>query len=113
MKVLNRDSCEETRAPSSSSPTLKNSSKVRYIKDLNKIGRPLEHVVLVDDNPHSALLQPHNHLPIRSYRGEADDCELETTLSLLKEIQELDDVRLALSKNSGQSDFNSISHQIT
>jgi TFIIF-interacting CTD phosphatase-like protein len=46
---------------------------VGCVKDLSQLGRPLHRTVLVDDQPHNALLQPSNLVPVAPYHGDADD----------------------------------------
>ncbi|KAK8675601.1 hypothetical protein V6N13_033666 [Hibiscus sabdariffa] len=61
---LYRDSCNR-------------SSRGRFIKDLSMIGRDLERVVIVDDNPKSYSLQPANGIPIKRFEDDMEDRELE------------------------------------
>lgn len=67
-----------------------------YLKDLRCLGRDLRHVVLVDNNPSSFLLQPHNGIPIASWYGSPDDNELEVCLRFLHMLAQCDDVRPVL-----------------
>lgn len=49
------------------------------VKDLSKLvdyGFSLERMVLVDDTPHKAQRNRSQYIPIKAYRGEADDREL-------------------------------------
>ncbi|KAE8715018.1 putative Haloacid dehalogenase-like hydrolase superfamily protein [Hibiscus syriacus] len=61
---LYRDSCKQL-------------GKGRYVKDLSTIGRDLEKVVIVDDNPKSYSLQPANGIPVKRFEGDMEDRELE------------------------------------
>lgn len=67
-----------------------------YLKDLSKLGRPLERVVCVDDHVGSCMLQPSNAVPVRPYLGEGDDRELAHVLALLQRLRNVDDVRDSL-----------------
>mmetsp|Transcript_3235 Transcript_3235/g.6663 ORF Transcript_3235/g.6663 Transcript_3235/m.6663 type:complete len:237 (-) Transcript_3235:13-723(-) len=67
-----------------------------YIKDLRCLGRDLRHVVLVDNNPGSFLLQPHNGIPISTWRGAPDDNELEVCMRFLHMLAQAEDVRPVL-----------------
>lgn len=51
-----------------------------HVKDLSRLGRDLRRTVLVDNNPFSFLLQPHNGVPVASFTGDPDDVELERSL---------------------------------
>ncbi len=68
-----------------------------YIKDISQLGRPLDRLVLVDNNPWSFLLQPLNGIPVDAYMGCSDDTYLLTVLlPLLRGLAHLDDVRPVL-----------------
>ena len=47
-----------------------------YVKDLARLGRDLAHVVIVEDNPASALFQPDNalHVQVRCALGGGCAC---------------------------------------
>jgi CTD small phosphatase-like protein 2 len=60
-----------------------------FVKDLRIFGRPLENVVLVDNAPHSYMLQLGNGIPILSYiKGKDDDqlVHLESYLMSLLDV---------------------------
>ena len=47
----------------------------------------MRRTVLVDNNPFSFLLQPHNGVPVASFTGDPDDLQLEhNLLPLLKSL---------------------------
>jgi TFIIF-interacting CTD phosphatase-like protein len=56
------------------------------VKDLRKIGRPLNRVLLVDDLEGSALMQPGNLVRIAPWQGGEDAALLDQLLPLLQEI---------------------------
>jgi len=62
-------------------------------KDLSLLGRPLERLVLVDDNVASCMLQPDNCVPIRPFFGDREDRELGSLLPLLRRLRDEPDVR--------------------
>lgn len=64
---LYRDACVSTRYSD-------------HVKDLLRIGRDLRKTVLVDNNPLSFLLQPHNGVPAVPFTGDPNDAYLETHL---------------------------------
>ncbi|CAM9192377.1 unnamed protein product [Choristocarpus tenellus] len=39
----------------------------KHIKDLSCMNRPIEHIVMVDDNPDSVSLQPENSILVKKY----------------------------------------------
>ena len=47
-----------------------------YVKDLSRLGRKLEHTVIVDNSPASFLLQPDHGIPIKSWFSDVKDREL-------------------------------------
>ena len=66
------------------------------VKDLSQLGRPLERVVLIDDNVASCMLQPDNAVPIRPFFGDPDDRELSSLVPLLRTLRDQADVRSTL-----------------
>ena len=47
-----------------------------YVKDLSRLGRKLDHTVIVDKSPASFLLQPDHGIPIKSWFSDRSDVEL-------------------------------------
>ncbi|XRB23968.1 CTD small phosphatase-like protein [Pseudoscourfieldia marina] len=71
----------------------------QYAKDLSRLGRPPGRVVLVDNDPYAFVLQPSSGIPIRTFRGDPNDCELlGTILPLCLALAELRDVRPVLAR---------------
>ena len=64
-----------------------------YAKDLAALGRPLERIVLMDDNLASALMHPDNVLPIQPFLGDPDDRGLGNVMPMLRTLAQVDDVR--------------------
>lgn len=67
-----------------------------FVKDLSRLGRPLERVVLIDDNIGSCMLQPDNAIPIRPFFGDPSDGELGALVPLLRTLRDQSDVRSRL-----------------
>jgi Dullard-like phosphatase family protein len=65
-----------------------------YIKDLRRITGDLRQILLVDNNPMSYHLQPHNGIPIKSWIFYQKDSNLKKLVKLLKRATFLQDVRL-------------------
>lgn len=57
-----------------------------YIKDLSRLGRPLDQVLIVDNSPASYLLQPDSALAIKSWFNDTEDMELHRFLPLLNRL---------------------------
>lgn len=68
--VLHRDFCKKKRQ--------------HYIKDLSKLGRKQEKVLIIDHDPAAFQLQPDNGLLIRPFEGDPNDSELADLLDFLK-----------------------------
>lgn len=68
--VLHRDFCKKKRGT--------------WVKDLSKLGRKLERVLMIDHDPHAFQLQPENGLLIKPFDGDETDSELADLLDFLK-----------------------------
>ena len=82
MTLLTRDACE-----------LENGV---HLKDLSRLGRPLEQVVLLDDNAGSFLRQLDNGMPISAFFGDPADRGLASMIPLLHSLAVAADVRPVL-----------------
>lgn len=54
-----------------------------YIKDLSRLGRPLQGTAIVDNSPASYLLQPQCAIAVKSWFNDPDDRELHRLLPAL------------------------------
>ena len=70
------------------------------LKDLSKIGRPLEKTIIVDNIADNFLLQKDNGIFIKSWFDDMNDTALSELAPLLKQIvkKQVPDVRDALRK---------------
>ncbi|XP_052875894.1 uncharacterized protein LOC108488268 [Gossypium arboreum] len=76
--------------------------KRRFAKDLSTIGRDLENVVIVDDNPRSYALQPANAIPIKRFVDDVEDKELEKLLGFFEKYCDgFEDMREAVKQYLG------------
>ena len=68
------------------------------VKDLSKIGRPLDKTIIVDNIADNFILQKDNGIFIKSWYDDPKDTELRDLVPLLKQIAELkvNDVRKSL-----------------
>ena len=71
-----------------------------YIKDLSKIGRPLDSTIIIDNNPQNYKLQKENGICIKSFFGDdSEDMALYNLIDILINIvKEKIDVRDGISK---------------
>lgn len=67
-----------------------------YVKDLSLLGRDLRKVSIVDNSPTCYSLQPHNAIPIKTWRGDPDDTELLDLIPILEALVGVDDVPATL-----------------
>lgn len=79
-----------------------------YLKDLSRIGRDLDRVMILDNCPQSYALQPGNAIPISSWFNDSTDTELFQLLPMLEILSDsnnvLDDIQALLNgthKKSG------------
>jgi RNA polymerase II subunit A small phosphatase-like protein len=64
-----------------------------YIKDMSRIGRHMDNLVLIDNSPTSYALQPDNALPCLSWFSDREDRELlDRLLPLLVKLHALESV---------------------
>lgn len=76
--------------------------KKGFVKDLRRLGRNLDRVVVIDHDPHSFMLNPQNAILIKEFQGNTDDKELLCLIDLLKSIAvSTDDVKETIKKYGG------------
>lgn len=68
--VLHRDFCKKKRS--------------HYVKDLSKLGRRLDRVLMIDHDPAAFSMQPGNGILIKPFTGDTSDMELADLLDFLK-----------------------------
>lgn len=68
--VLHRDFCKKKRS--------------HYVKDLSKLGRKLDRVLMIDHDPAAFQMQPENGILIKPFDGDTTDSELADLLDFLK-----------------------------
>ncbi|KAJ3009509.1 UNVERIFIED_CONTAM: hypothetical protein HDU68_002636 [Siphonaria sp. JEL0065] len=67
-----------------------------YVKDLTRLGRPMEDCIIMDNSPLAYAFQPENAVPCQSWYNNQEDTELlelQTTILNLKSVK---DVRTVL-----------------
>ena len=71
-----------------------------FVKDLTRIGRSLDRIIIVDDMPQNFRLQRQNGITIKPFLGDdVNDMALYDLLPILKHIaEEGNDVRVGLAK---------------
>lgn len=64
-----------------------------HVKNLARLARPLQRVVILDNSPESYILQPENAIPMKPYFGDESDAFLLNLIPVLESIHGLSDVR--------------------
>jgi len=57
-----------------------------FVKDLSRIGRPLNQIIIIDNSPHSYAFNPQNAIPCESWFDDKNDHELLGLLEILRRI---------------------------
>jgi len=70
-----------------------------YLKDLQRLNRPMNRIVLVDNNPFCFLPQLSNGIPISSFYDDPNDTALSVLRTFLEKIKDHNDVRPFLRKS--------------
>ena len=70
-----------------------------FVKDMSLMGRRMEDIILVDNNPNSYVAQPENGMPIISWFDDQKDTELYKLTPLLVGLSTVPDVRVVLAKS--------------
>lgn len=65
-----------------------------YTKDLRILGRDMKDVLIIDNAPYAFQLQLDNGYPIIPYTDSLEDNELEKLCHYLKEIENVEDIRV-------------------
>jgi len=60
--------------------------KSHYVKDISKLGRKMEKLVMLDHDPEAFSMQPENGILIKPYDGDIEDRELSDLLDFLKAL---------------------------
>ncbi|KAG5900719.1 hypothetical protein JTB14_038237 [Gonioctena quinquepunctata] len=83
-----------------------------YVKDLNKLGRELGQIVIVDNSPASYIFHPDNAVPVASWFDDANDSELLDLIPFFEKLAKMDNVYTVLC-NSNHPYNNSVPLHIT
>jgi len=67
--------------------------KGNYVKDMGRLGRPLDDVIIIDNSPTSYMFNPENAVAIETWFDDASDTELMDLLPVLRELTTVDNVR--------------------
>ncbi|XP_053689077.1 phosphatase Herzog [Sabethes cyaneus] len=82
-----------------------------YVKDLNKLGRDLQKIVIVDNSPASYIFHPDNAVPVKSWFDDVNDSELLDLIPLFEKLSKVDSVYTVLCNSSSPQQLASLSQQ--
>ncbi|XP_043990746.1 CTD small phosphatase-like protein isoform X1 [Gambusia affinis] len=63
-----------------------------YVKDLSRLGRELNNVIIVDNSPASYIFHPENAVPVQSWFDDMNDTELLDLLPFFEGLSKEDEV---------------------
>ncbi|XP_046676216.1 phosphatase Herzog [Homalodisca vitripennis] len=67
-----------------------------YVKDLNKLGRDLQKVIIVDNSPASYIFHPDNAVPVASWFDDMTDTEMLDLIPFFEKLSKVDNVYAVL-----------------
>lgn len=67
-----------------------------YVKDLSRLGRPLDQTIIVDNSPASYIFQPNNAVPCRSWFDDRSDTELLELIPFFENMAQVSDIHQVL-----------------
>ncbi|XP_058803577.1 carboxy-terminal domain RNA polymerase II polypeptide A small phosphatase 1 [Phymastichus coffea] len=67
-----------------------------YVKDLNKLGRDLQQIIIVDNSPASYIFHPDNAVPVASWFDDMTDSELLDLIPFFEKLSSVDNIYTVL-----------------
>uniref|UniRef100_A0A672IED6 protein-serine/threonine phosphatase n=1 Tax=Salarias fasciatus TaxID=181472 RepID=A0A672IED6_SALFA len=74
-----------------------------YVKDLGRLGRDLNKVIIIDNSPASYIFHPDNAVPVASWFDDVSDTELLDLIPFFERLSRADDVYHLLSQQTASS----------
>ncbi|XP_075789098.1 carboxy-terminal domain RNA polymerase II polypeptide A small phosphatase 1 isoform X1 [Pelodiscus sinensis] len=74
-----------------------------YVKDLSRLGRDLNRIIIVDNSPASYIFHPDNAVPVASWFDNMADTELLDLLPFFERLSKVDDVYTVLKQHRTSS----------
>lgn len=73
-----------------------------YVKDLSRLGRELQRVIIIDNSPASYIFHPDNAVPVASWFDDMSDTELLDLIPFFERLSQVDNVYTVL-RNSNHA----------
>ncbi|XP_065203436.1 carboxy-terminal domain RNA polymerase II polypeptide A small phosphatase 1 [Planococcus citri] len=73
-----------------------------YVKDLNRLGRDLHKVIIIDNSPASYIFHPDNAVPVQSWFDDMTDSELLDLIPFFERLSKIDSVYSVLCNTAEQ-----------
>ncbi|KAK0179709.1 hypothetical protein PV327_005437 [Microctonus hyperodae] len=67
-----------------------------YVKDLNKLGRDLHQIIIVDNSPASYIFHPDNAVPVASWFDDMTDSELLDLIPFFEKLSNVENIYTVL-----------------
>ncbi|XP_072253987.1 uncharacterized protein [Leuresthes tenuis] len=77
--------------------------KGNYVKDLSRLGRDLNKVIIIDNSPASYIFHPENAVPVVSWFDDTSDTELLDLIPFFERLSKVDDIYDVLNKQRTSS----------
>ncbi|CAB0036206.1 unnamed protein product [Trichogramma brassicae] len=74
--------------------------KGNYVKDLNKLGRDLEKIIIIDNSPASYIFHPDNAVPVASWFDDMTDSELLDLIPFFEKLSNVENIYKVLSNSN-------------
>ncbi|XP_059906695.1 carboxy-terminal domain RNA polymerase II polypeptide A small phosphatase 1-like isoform X1 [Gadus macrocephalus] len=74
-----------------------------YVKDLSRLGRDLDKVIIVDNSPASYVFHPDNAVPVASWFEDMSDTELLDLIPFFEHLSKVDNVYTFLKQHGADS----------
>ncbi|XP_067832587.1 carboxy-terminal domain RNA polymerase II polypeptide A small phosphatase 2-like [Heptranchias perlo] len=69
-----------------------------YVKDLSRLGRDLNKILIIDNSPASYIFHPYNAVPVTSWFDDLSDTELLTLIPAFEGLSQAEDVYTGLER---------------
>lgn len=79
-----------------------------YVKDLGRLGRELQRVLIVDNSPASYIFHPDNAVPVASWFDDMGDTELRDLIPFLERLSKVDNVYSVLRNSNNAAGSHSV-----